>query len=910
MKKTLFNIAAGLFILSAVSCTDEVLINEYDGLRVSGGINPESRTTFIQDGEWTHTHWVVNDAIGLYTADQTNVSYKAVSSGSYSEFVAGSNTTIASEEGKKVKAYYPYSSKASGNIVPLPYTIAQSSENPASAFLYSEATINKNSLNFSFKHVYSYLKITISAQQFKDNFPNGCTLDGSGLYILSDNPISVADASFNMETQEIIHNNSDNGRIFYYTDDLDLNGNNTYTYLIPILPQPGNTPVNVSLFYPQTGNTGYVSLISLYRKNTPDEGFLAGNVYELDVTGGEAGNVSEKEALTDFYNSTNGSQWLNNNNWLSSKPVSDWYGINVGNVRDYVYTMELGYNNLSGTLPESFAALMNRATWIDISQNAIKGTIPDAVKNHYKWNSLGWLIVPQDPRKGGGLDLTESNLYLTSSSTNNMVDGLTKNLKDIFSKNKLTQVICLNAPSQVNDVITQFPASRVNQHLDYQGKGLGTVIFTNLESGANNSKLIDGLKEKYGKINGIEWLYKLPNATVYYNMTYVFDSNGQLVHIAPYSASQDNFIVDKNYTTFLRSVLGDPIQHAEFSFDFYTSTDYSKDGEVFTMQSATVGKGIDLVFIGEGFVDTDMAAGGKYEKKMKEAADKLFELEPYKSFRNRFNLYGVKVVSPTAEFTDGAAKRINESYDVAYEYGGKYDPNLPQDARMMIIVVYNTESYVDRSYCAMFSNGDFVAFNMDVIDNTLIHEAGGHGFAKLGDEYVEGGYEFVTIPQEEKDILDAYHATEWGWFSNVDYNNNKSTIRWSRFLSDSRYTKDDIGIYEGSYTYGLGVYRPSENSMMRYNISWFNAPSREAIYKAIMTLSEGEGWTYNYEDFVAYDAKNIGTSAATSRSAAMKQSRKEVQEIREKHREPVFIRGSLRDAARQSRSGNITVPLR
>ena len=87
MKKTLLYIAAGLFVLSTASCTDEVIVQEHDGLRVSGGMVTESRTTFVQDGEWTHTHWEVNDGIGLYTADQSNIPYKAVSKGSYSEFV-------------------------------------------------------------------------------------------------------------------------------------------------------------------------------------------------------------------------------------------------------------------------------------------------------------------------------------------------------------------------------------------------------------------------------------------------------------------------------------------------------------------------------------------------------------------------------------------------------------------------------------------------------------------------------------------------------------------------------------------------------------------------------------------------------------------------------------------------------
>ncbi len=905
MKKNLIHIALGLFILSAASCTDEVIVNELNSLRVSGGVAPESRTTFIDDGEWTHTHWVVNDQIGLYSDTESNIAYRAVSEGSYTDFASSGIASIESEEGKKVRAYYPYNDKASGNNIPLPYTIGQSSSKPASAFLYSEATINKNALNFKFKHLFSYLKITITSQQYKANLPQGCSLEGGGLYIISEDPISIYDATFNLKTQAITHKNQNNTVVQYHIDNMDYNTNGTYTFLIPILPQPANSPISINMYYPIDNQEGYVRLVTLADKNTPAEGFLAGNVYELNI-GGASDAESQKRFLTEFYQSTQGSQWSNNTNWLSDKPLEEWYGLNQGaSGLDYVHSMELSYNNLRGSLPESFAEIMTTANYINISQNALTGTIPDAVKNHHKWQSLGWLVVPQNPHVGGGLDLKNSNLYMPSTNTVSLIDNSTNTLKNIFSQNKLTQIICVNNPSDVSEIMNQFPASRVNKHLDYASKGFATVIFTN----GNNNKLALEIQERYGNLEGVHWMTATPRASVYFNTTYVFDSDGQLVHIASYNNMYDNTTVDHTYTKFLQSVFGEPVNHEEFSFDFYTSTDYSKDGEAFTIQKATVGKGIDLVFLGEGFVDTDMAAGGKYETKMKEAADKMFELEPYKSFRNRFNLYGVKVVSPTAEFTGGAEKRINESYDVSFEYGRKYDPNLPEDARMMIVVVYNSDTSVGRSYCAMFGNGDFVTFVMDGVNNTLIHEACGHGIAKLADEYVEGGYESVTIPQEEKDVLDTYHAHEWGWFGNVDYNSTQSTVRWSRFLNDSRYANDNLGIFEGAYTYGKGMYRSSENSMMHYNIPWFNAPSREIIYKAIMTLSEGPAWTYNYEDFVTYDAINRSSTAASARSAAMQQSRQEMNEILEKHRKPVIMKGSLRDAASRSR-GNIIVPLR
>ena len=634
MKQNLYLIIIGAIILLTFSCTNEESINENGSLYVSGGIATNSRTTFIDNGDWTFVRWGANDAIGLFSSDQQNLPYKAVSSGSYSEFVPDGTTTIVPEEGKMVYAYYPYDRRANADSIPLPQTREHlRASNPTTAFLYSKATVNGSTLNFTFKHLFSYLKITINAKQYKDYLENGCVLEDGGLLIESEYPISIRNrSSFNISTEEITHYyQTDNNFMFYHTDDLDYNGTDSYTYLIPILPQPGDTPIRIKLFYRKVDGKSFKPGSIIFHKNTPSDGFLPGNVYAVDLT--------DNESLTDFY----------------------------------------------------------------------------------------------------------------------------------------------------------------------------------------------------------------------------------------------------------------------------TSTDYSKDGEVFIIQSATEGKGIDLVFIGEGFVDKHMEAGGKYETRMKEAADKLFELEPYKSFRNRFNIYGVKVVSPTAEFVEGAPKRINENSGIAMNYASKYNTNLPDDARMSVAVIYNADSWVGRSYCMMSSTGDFVAYIMTGMDNTFIHEVGGHGIAKLADEYVEHGYENVVFPQEEKEMLDGMFTWDWGWRANIDYRNTASTVRWSRLLNDSRYANDGIGIYEGAF-HGKGVYRSSENSMMNHNISWFNAPSREAIYKAVMTLSEGPDWKYDYEEFVKFDAKNINSSS--SRSIIMEQSEEEREEIRKYHRAPIFIKGSLRDAAYSIDESSITVPLR
>ncbi|MDD3108503.1 MAG: M64 family metallopeptidase [Alistipes sp.] len=130
----------------------------------------------------------------------------------------------------------------------------------------------------------------------------------------------------------------------------------------------------------------------------------------------------------------------------------------------------------------------------------------------------------------------------------------------------------------------------------------------------------------------------------------------------------------------------------------------------------------------------------------------------------------------------------------------------------------------------------------------LHHEAGGHGFAKLADEYQ---YD-APIPQEQITYYQTIYAN-YGLYKNVDFTTDPKTVKWSRFLSDSRYAAEELGIYEGACTYATGAYRPTENSIMRYGTGEFNAPSREAIYYRLFKLANGATWQYDYEAFVKWD---------------------------------------------------------
>ena len=90
------------------------------------------------------------------------------------------------------------------------------------------------------------------------------------------------------------------------------------------------------------------------------------------------GQVVEKDslALIALYDSTNGSNWTDNTNWLTNEPVSNWYGITVENNR--VVKLDLSLNNLVGTIPPNFKDL-TALTELNLERNEISGSFPEEV---------------------------------------------------------------------------------------------------------------------------------------------------------------------------------------------------------------------------------------------------------------------------------------------------------------------------------------------------------------------------------------------------------------------------------------------------------------------------------------------------------------------------------------------------
>ena len=81
-----------------------------------------------------------------------------------------------------------------------------------------------------------------------------------------------------------------------------------------------------------------------------------------------------RSALEALYNDTDGANWINNENWLTEKPIRYWFGITVDH-RDRVLSIDLGLNELKGELSAELANLkkLNRLV---IFGNDISGQLP------------------------------------------------------------------------------------------------------------------------------------------------------------------------------------------------------------------------------------------------------------------------------------------------------------------------------------------------------------------------------------------------------------------------------------------------------------------------------------------------------------------------------------------------------
>lgn len=296
------------------------------------------------------------------------------------------------------------------------------------------------------------------------------------------------------------------------------------------------------------------------------------------------------------------------------------------------------------------------------------------------------------------------------------------------------------------------------------------------------------------------------------------------------------------------------------------------------LQAASAGlTPLNIVIVGDGYQKKDLLKGGKFERSARSAMDAFFGVEPYKSFRDRFRVMMVAYESDDEGISLQGGEPKNTYFNSYYKGGGDTYVNLSggnyeavktvvqsdlgwsDDAtyyRTIVIMLINTDAGIGSnaplhrdSYSGSADLGEpyaSMAFSMVAANNTetsnlIRHEAGGHAFGRLGDEYPG-----KTWDSEVNDM----HKI--GWYRNITV--NKSLWNWDEFILAGY---EDVTYYQPNSSYWCPIdHANNNNSIMYNNLNKFNAPCRRIIYERIIRQTEGAS-AYSWEKFLEYDKRNL-----------------------------------------------------
>ncbi|MBQ0090455.1 MAG: hypothetical protein KBT27_14100, partial [Prevotellaceae bacterium] len=414
----------------------------------------------------------------------------------------------------------------------------------------------------------------------------------------------------------------------------------------------------------------------------------------------------------------------------------------IGNLTNLEY-LEINYS-LTGRIPESIGNLTNLKR-MDLSNpfpgdpgESLTGPIPLSLQKLEFWPYFWPDVILGHPY----LDVRNFMPPAPNIKAHDLL-GEVIDTDESYHNNKLTIIhhfddICPNV-EELLQILKE-------AYVKYADKGLEIIGYN------------DNYYDEYiwGLVNKLEIPWKVYNCNRYplpngnqklgcaAGLAIVIDSSRQVVC---------------NNLTGSNTKIGDFIERTFSSdTDGYVSTDFSKDGQVTKLQASSLGSKNNLIIVGDGFSDRQID-DGTYYSAVNKTMEAFFSEEPYKSFRDKFNVYRVTAVSKSEGYDNGSSTAIGGWFGENTQVGGidgnaigyallAVDDSVLDDA--VIIVVMNKDLYAGTCYMYWPSSEDYgrglaIAYfptssDTDTFNGLVSHEAGGHGFAKLGDEYA---YEYM-----------------------------------------------------------------------------------------------------------------------------------------------------------------------
>ena len=282
-------------------------------------------------------------------------------------------------------------------------------------------------------------------------------------------------------------------------------------------------------------------------------------------------------------------------------------------------------------------------------------------------------------------------------------------------------------------------------------------------------------------------------------------------------------------------------------------------GEVTTLlDNGPSANRIDIVFVGDGYLESEL---GSYASHANTAMAAFLGIEPFTEYQGLFNVHRVDVISnesgvdqdPYGTYRDTAmdmafwCSNIERLLCVSTSKAWGYANNVP--SADIALAVANSSMYGGAGYTsanvATFSGANSAAADV------AIHELG-HSLGNLADEYF---YTNDTYTGSEPSARNAstYDAATMA----------SNGAKWAPWLGENQSQWDGlVDTYEGAVYCQYGVYRPTNNSMMRALGRPFNLPSAESFiiefYKIVDIIDEATPCCYvDDNDTVFVDTVDI-----------------------------------------------------
>ncbi|MFI5782999.1 M64 family metallopeptidase [Nocardia sp. NPDC051570] len=233
----------------------------------------------------------------------------------------------------------------------------------------------------------------------------------------------------------------------------------------------------------------------------------------------------------------------------------------------------------------------------------------------------------------------------------------------------------------------------------------------------------------------------------------------------------------------------------------------------------------DLVFVGDGYTAGEL---GLYRQHAIDRWNEIAEIEPFKSHRQSFNVWAVEVVSPESGVSnDPRGTHRNTALNMTFWCGGTQrllcvnETKALQYARLapevdQVIALANTTTYGGAGGTVATSSGGNASAGQIVL-----HELG-HSVGGLADEYDYPDDQYTGSEPSEPNAS-VYTGDQM----------RQHHTKWYQYLGKQSPDGGVVGTYEGAVYAKHGVYRPTQNSLMRSLGHPFNLIGLDAMTTAI-----------------------------------------------------------------------------